>query len=98
MLQLDKERGVTYPGHSRNAMARIFPQKGAVIGNPLRSPLPVPEIGSQAPQHERESHRESTVAYVAGEIGETPIITPRCTGKIIIRCASGTHHWQCDNR
>jgi hypothetical protein len=78
-------------------MTRIFPQKGAVIGNPLRSPFAVPEIGAEATQKKRESHRESAVAYLATEIGETPIITPRCAGEKIVRCSCGTHRGQCDN-
>ena len=88
---------MTYPGDGRSAMTRIFPQKGAVIGNPLRSPFPAPEISAEAPQEEWEPHRERAVAYVSAEIGETPIITFRCTGEKIIRCAANTQRSHCDN-
>lgn len=89
---------MTYPRDSRNTMTRIFPQEGTVIGNPFRSSLPVPEVGAKAPQEKWESHCESAVAYLSGEVGETSIIAFGCTGEKIFRCASGTHRSQCDNR
>ena len=89
---------MTYPGDGRNAMTRIFPQKGSVIGNPLRSAFAVPEIGAEPAQEKRGAYRESAVAYVSGEIGEAPIITPRCAGEKIVRRTSGTYRGQCDER
>jgi hypothetical protein len=78
-------------------MTRIFPQKGTVIGNPFRSAFAFPEIGAEATQEKRESHRESAVAYVAADIGETAIISPRRSGEKIVRRASNTHRSQCDD-
>lgn len=88
---------MTDPGDGRNAMERIFPQKGTVIGNQLRGAIAVPEIGAEATQEKRESHRESAVAYVAPDIGEAAIITTRCAGEKIVRCASNTHRAQRDD-
>ena len=88
---------MTYPSDSRNAVQRIFSQKGAVIRNPLRSAFPVPEIGAKAPQKEWHSHCGSAVANISAEIGETPIITFGCSGEKVVRCTFNTHCRQRDN-
>ena len=91
MLHLYKQRGMANPGHGGNAVAGIFPQELAVVGNALRRILTRPEISTYAAQHERKPNPKRTVADLATNVAKMAVITPRCTVKIYLFSGPRAH-------